>query len=181
MQNDGAANIASFSGNVDFESLVGRSASAGGDTNGFDASVSGKASSWDDDVWGSIFNEVRVHLFGVWLQLISSIELVAGTIHTCSSSFSAINSTVQTIRIHVSECHACTTFTSSRGADGNAIFPTSASNVLIPGNVARHINALLDNVVSYDLHSTCASTIQSTNLRINYTERTNGNAATATI
>ncbi|ESK96810.1 other scy1 protein kinase [Moniliophthora roreri MCA 2997] len=57
MQNDGAANIASFSGNVDFESLVGRNASAGGETNGVEASGSGKGSSWDDDVWGSIFNE----------------------------------------------------------------------------------------------------------------------------
>ncbi|KAK7043796.1 Protein kinase domain-containing protein ppk32 [Paramarasmius palmivorus] len=56
MPTDGAANIATFTGNVDFESLVGRSAlhpTGSGQTNG----EANKGSSWDDDVWGSIFNE----------------------------------------------------------------------------------------------------------------------------
>ncbi|KAJ8078461.1 Protein kinase domain-containing protein ppk32 [Marasmius tenuissimus] len=56
LNTDGGVNMASFSGNVDFESLVGKS--SGGESaqqNG--ASSTGGETSWEDDVWGSILGE----------------------------------------------------------------------------------------------------------------------------
>lgn len=46
--------VPAFAGSVDFESLVGGKAPANGATQG--------TSSWDDDVWGSIFNEHVNHI-----------------------------------------------------------------------------------------------------------------------
>lgn len=50
------ANTQSYAGTVDFESLVGRADSISKIPGGNPAPATG-APSWEDDVWGSIFNE----------------------------------------------------------------------------------------------------------------------------
>ena len=59
LSTDGGMNVASFSGTVDFESLVGKSSSGEGMTQQ-NGSSGGALSSWEDDVWGSILGEVSV-------------------------------------------------------------------------------------------------------------------------
>lgn len=51
--NGGQTPAASFAGNVDFASLVGGKAGNGSAAPG----GTGEGSNWDDDVWGSIFND----------------------------------------------------------------------------------------------------------------------------
>ncbi|KAF9257777.1 kinase-like protein [Marasmius fiardii PR-910] len=54
--NDSGVNMASFAGTVDFESLVGKTSASGSNAQ-LNGSSTGETPSWEDDVWGSIFNE----------------------------------------------------------------------------------------------------------------------------
>ncbi|KAL0567575.1 Protein kinase domain-containing protein ppk32 [Marasmius crinis-equi] len=97
--NDGGVNVTSFSGTVDFESLVGKAASTGPQQNGVAGGQPAQPvkASWDDDVWGSILNEASTYRsarHNAYLQF-KPTDTRQQPLYTCGNS--PVNTTVPLI------------------------------------------------------------------------------------